>query len=288
MNNECAILFFALILASSVNADGLDMENISTASPNFATIQLGNDWQRPSIFDDGPEPTELFSDSCAPMPDPNVIHAFDPDSLREAERSPEVSMVVAHGARPDEGAFPYVYHFMELMPVFLNEKRRKTDFTVEEIKSILTGRIGNWKKLDTKSGRIRIYLHGGKLQRLKFIAFLSSIGVKLESAGSVAKHYMSTYQELARAAADDPNAIVFGLAKWEAVGLGRVRIDGLDARIGEHTSSYPMRFPMYIGVKNQVGARKLFAAFMRQMYEVRSIRGRLELTQQMEFASQGR
>jgi len=265
MNKSFFLSIGAMIFASSAYPQYIDSQSASNESWQRVVYQDQGKSVTRRLTEEGAEPIRMFSDSCAPAPDPNVVHAFSREDLQRAVLSPSASVVVAHGLSLDPTVFPVTHHFTEVLPVFVNERRGKIDLSYEEIVAILTGRIGKWEELDAVGGEIRVYLHGGELQKPKFAAFLSFAGIGFESKGSVTEHYVDSYEELELLAASDPNAVVFGLANWNSNGLVRVTVDGWDATRAEETRRYPLKFPMYIGINNRYGAAGTFANYMREV-----------------------
>ncbi len=179
--------------------------------------------------------------SCAqPEADHAVLHRFETGSalvVRQAIKTlPDVS---AARILRDHTQLPlFIDHFSseppaadtgargwrtitEFSPVFASESLEVTSVSQKEIASLLTGA----RKLPDSTQSVKVYAHGGVLQRRSLDDLARRVGVAEVSNSAIT--WVDGYEELATVSREAPNAIVFGLKRVRAPGLRLLRVDGV-------------------------------------------------------------
>ena len=203
------------------------------------------------------------SKSCVVQPGTSHLFAVVEDELLDLYTGGPV--VVVHGwseelAKFAESEFRAAYRTVEIAPVFVNANRNIANVTMENIRDILAGDVTDWEDLGSTPGKIGIYLNGGKWQRDAFSSLLSWHDLSIGELSDVT--YEQDYFSLEDEAAKDANAIVFGVGGFEADGLSRVTIEGVD--IAQH-SEYPLSLPITVGLTDE-NANTEFVNFLRAAY----------------------
>lgn len=134
---------------------------------------------------------------------------------------------------------------MELVPVFVNKKKKVANLSSKQIISVLKGITKTWAQLGySDEKKIQIYLHGAKLQRSTFEKWASTLGINRKDIAATNPIYANNYDSLEDLATSDENSFTIGISKFEKTGLIAVKVGGLS--IIEDQNDYPLKLPIFL------------------------------------------
>ena len=140
----------------------------------------------------------------------DLHHAFEAQDLDEGRRN-GCGVIVAHGL--DGGIENHSPELLaiEFAPVHVSVKSALTGLATDTLRGILSGQIERWEDAGGDPGDIHLYLHGGSLQRRKFLRLVELFGVARSLVEKLDATLASDYAKLAFLAGADPAALVIGL-----------------------------------------------------------------------------
>src|SRR5215213_10711257 len=131
-----------------------------------------------------------FTKSCVTKA-ANVADVYTPDEAKRAFADRAKDVFVFHGLSSLPNGSRISPYFIEMVPVLAAPDRGVDSLTSEQIAGILTASITDWSQVGGKPGAIKIYLHGGELQRKSFAKFVETLRLK---PGDIAQARV-TYQQ---------------------------------------------------------------------------------------------
>ena len=193
--------------------------------------------------------SRLETGKCGPVlgwPEAVVVHAFSAEQMAAAYRQAGVALVVGHGVNVPSEQFDVGRAFTEVVPVFVTPDVGLDGISTSQLEGVLSGEIVQWSELGSAlDDNIRVYLHGGELQKPKFEALMRSRGINL-GVDPDRVTYGADYRDLRDKAVEGGKALAIGLRSVDPEGLRMMALDGKDPKDTAANESYPWVFPVYV------------------------------------------
>lgn len=209
--------------------------------------------------------------SCMPKP-PRVEDVFDEASLRRAIADKNVAVIVSHGFPSQDQRLLTNAVYDEHVPLFVSSMSKVEGLTRPQVIQILRGQVTDWSQLGRAKGQIHLYLNGGTLQRRAFQQWVATFGVMPDDIQKLGPRYGSDYDDLARIAASDADAMVIGLRELAAPALRLLTVDGVAIDGHSETHEYPLREPVYVYAKRSPEAHKIAVQVMESISSVGNLK----------------
>jgi len=194
-----------------------------------------------------------FSTSCSPGVLKNkVSHAFSNAELKDIARKKSYHVIVSHGTTLNVEGYTTKHYFTELAPVYVSKNSNINNIKLKDLKKILKGDVTDWKQLGSTPGLIKLYLHGGALQKQSFSTLAKNIGIDVNIELRSDAIYSDNYKNLLKHSQSDENAIVIGLRTIKNENIKLVDINGVTFS-QKNSKKYPLK--VNVGLNTLTGKK---------------------------------
>ena len=172
---------------------------------------------------------------------------FNTADLNRVCASDKLGVVVAHAGVPLCGGFEVVGEHVEVAPVFVTAQNSIGNLTLGQLANILRGKTARWSEIGGRDVPVTIYRHGGVVETGALNSVLRTLGIAISDARVSARQ---DYDELARAAADDPGALVLGLRQVPAA-QSRLKLLTIESvnPFSARWSDYPLKIAVVTAIR---------------------------------------
>lgn len=251
----CSSFFTISVLFAGAHADG-------QTDPLGAGKKMGVSAAMHSLSK-GCWPADPIAFTASCYPGPAFAHVFTDAQMTKAYSNHGVGLIVGHGVEVSNREFHVAKHWVEAMPVFASTNTDLTGMSFTKLKSVLEGVITNWRQLGSqKDQKIRLYLHGGKLEKEKFIALMQHLDIRINQSGRALIKRLSDYSSLRKEAAADPGALVLGLRAVKPDGLKLIAVDN-NYPFGEDSANYKVSLGIYVASRQGIEGDKLRMEYLK-------------------------
>jgi len=211
-----------------------------------------------------PKDVTWSTSSCPPD---KYAHAFAAGFFFDLVETSQPPLIIGHDVFTNASGYQRKFVHAEHVSVLCSKERPGDNFSMQQLRAILSGTTLSWDRLDRGNGPITVYLHGGEFQRRTILAvFNRRLGIttpmlqkaNVEFVGAANDDADAPYARLVKASAADKNCLVFGLPYFPQNQLAIQKVDNqLPGR------GYPLILSIYMYLAEGQDVKAIEAGFRK-------------------------